>query len=139
LEEGTVIEVADGTARIEMARTVACAGCRACIGSDAEHMSLEVAAVEGIKAGMKVTVEIPTGATWLAILLVFVVPLIALIVGTIAGKWVAEHVAALNAHSTLASVVGGLALLVCAFVAAWLIERRVARSGYACPRVVDFH
>lgn len=84
-EEGTVIAVRPGEADIELARSEACASCGAC-APDGRGMLMEGVPVDdGLRPGDRVRVEIAPQATARARTLLFVLPVVALVIGYLAG------------------------------------------------------
>lgn len=80
-EEGVVVSLEAGRAKISLARSDFCSRCRLCKEGGKGAMFLEVIAEEGVKVGDRVEVEIPPGEVVKATLLLFLLPLLGLIGG----------------------------------------------------------
>ncbi len=132
---GTVVEAGDGRAsvRVRHERGPECRGCQACHPSAAHGLVLDVRA-EGLSPGDRVAVEVPLPSPWRAVLLVFVLPLVALVAGLLAGSHWTGLQAALGLGSEGTGLALGAGLGGAAFALAVLQERRL--QGKAQPRVV---
>lgn len=84
---------------------------------------LKVRNTEGVRKGDLVTIGLNRTALMMGSLLVYLLPLVMLIIGAIAGESLAAVV--LPAASDLLSVMGGLVFAVLAFI----FSRRVLKSG----------
>jgi len=93
-EKGTVIEIRDGTARVNLVPEDAgkCGSCRACdLGQGEKHEHIiEVPATAGLAAGDEVFIEVPLPSRYLSIVLFFVLPLIFLGAGCVAGYFIGK-------------------------------------------------
>jgi len=142
-ETGTVIRLCGGRAaiRIESPAPEVCRSCRACqaIGPDRSGFVLWVdaddLAAHPVQEGDQVTIDVALPSPWRAILLVFVVPLAALLTGLVLGsQWTAlQRWTGLGPQG--AGLVGGGVLIALAFVVVWMGERRFEKRHR--PRVVE--
>lgn len=137
-ETGDVIEVRANQAAIQIRRqrSERCAGCTACRALGEQGLVLWIETPD-LRVGDRVTVDVPLVDPWRALLLVFGVPLAAVVAGIVVGsKWpwlqATLGLAADSAGLALGAL-GGLA----AFAAAWLADRRFARRHR--PRIVEIH
>ncbi|MEG6584532.1 SoxR reducing system RseC family protein [Dendrosporobacter sp. 1207_IL3150] len=87
-QEGVVIEVNDDTAKVKTSRHNDCANCGACPGNSA--MVLEAYNDLSAKAGQRVVVKIQPDNMLKAAFIVYVLPLVASLLGVIAGTVLAE-------------------------------------------------
>lgn len=129
-EEGVVVAIEEGVARVRMSRGSRCEGCRACslLGGEPE---LELPATEGLEVGAKVLVEIPEQGSWLSPVLLFALPILALVGGVVVGEqW---RPAGLGGES--ASLVLGFGGLVLVFLVAVVIDRAFVRGRQPQPRI----
>ncbi len=115
------------------------APCRACGLCDRAgpggRAILEVRTSVELKAGDRVTVEIPGPGAALSGLLLFFLPLALFIAGVLAGQALARGILPAGRW---APVLLGLLLMVGAYVAAGLYDRRLRRSPNYRPKLVDW-
>ncbi len=129
-QEGVVVGIQDGVARVRMQRGPKCESCCACslVGPEPE---LELPATEGLEVGARVAVEIAERGSWLSPVLLFALPLAALVGGVLLGeRW---HPPGLGADS--ASLVLGFGGLVVVFLVAMVIDRAFVRGRQPQPRI----
>ena len=135
-ENGIVVRVDGGRAivRIHHRPDPSCRGCTLCKPEGSLKFVLTVDA-DGLAEGDLVTLEIPVPSAWQGILLVFAVPLAALVAGlAIGGSWPGlQRAVGLGAEA--AGLVLGAALAILAFAAAAFVDRRFRRRNKA--RVVQ--
>ncbi len=86
-QEGIVLEVFDGTAKVKTSRHNDCENCGACPGNSA--IVLEADNSLGAKPGQRVAVEVQEVNMLKAAFIVYVLPLIAIFVGVLIGNVVA--------------------------------------------------
>lgn len=95
-EYGTVTRTDSGTAWIKTSRTAACEGCTAKDSCGTMHtgqeMVIEVSNTLGVQAGDAVIIGIETKPVMLLTFLVYVVPIICLLVGALAGNALAPFI-----------------------------------------------
>ena len=131
-EKGTVVEIADDVAKVELDETEACRSCRLCRSAGRGKMLMEVDVVPGLEAGRKVLIE-GGEKSWAASILLFLVPMVALVVGLALGQYV--RIGGLSEESS--SAILGAAFLAVSFAGAILWERRRrSRRPPERPRVV---
>ncbi len=81
---GTIVNVRDDIAYIERVRSDACGGCKACVlGREGDKLVLPANNEVGAKIGDSVLFLPPSPRPFLAILLLFVIPLSLMVVGLI--------------------------------------------------------
>jgi positive regulator of sigma E activity len=135
-ESGTVVRVEGARAAVTLDPhdTKACRGCAACKPMGENRLGLWVDAGD-LETGDRVTVEVPLPSPWRAILLVFGLPLVALVVGVMAGghwEWF-QDVTGLGAEAA-GLALGGVLGAGC-FAVAVFEERRFADRHQ--PRVLS--
>ena len=87
-EEGIIIEIfEDNMAKVKVGRHGECKNCGACPGDNA--LVIEAQNFIGAKAGQRVAFEIKETNMLMAAFVVYIVPLIAILVGVLAGEAVA--------------------------------------------------
>ena len=100
---GEVIRVARGVAQIRLEANAGCAGCgsrQTCASGDAAPLMIELAVPGKVQAGARVTIAMPAASLTLAALLGYLLPPVALLIGTI--------VANLAFGNDLAAVLGAV-------------------------------
>jgi len=80
-ENGTVVEVADGKAKVVFARTAMCKNCGACIKAGPEEMMIIVDNTKGAEVGDIVAVTSSSSSFIDATLIMYGIPLAALLLG----------------------------------------------------------
>lgn len=138
-EKGRVLSVREGRAVVEILRGPQCADCNFCSsGISAGRSSMELEAVEGLKPGHEVTVEIDSGAVLKGGTAVFLAPLIAFIVGAAAGPD-AARLLGVRLPGEIASIVLGGALLVLTLLGVYLRARRPKYQQKLTPKIIAFN
>ena len=134
-ERGTVVRLSEGRAAVRLARPPgpACRQCRACQTTGGELL-LWVEARD-LAVGDEVTLEVPLPNVWRSIVLVFGLPLAAVVAGLVLGsQWAGlQQVAHLSPEGTAVAASAVLGAL--AFLAAIVEDRRFARRER--PEIVD--
>ncbi len=88
IEIGRIVEVSGGKAKVSLPRNKGCAGCGKCaFASGGKDMLLEAENDAAGSPGDEVEVSVPFRDPLQASLLIFGLPLLALLVGAIAGYW----------------------------------------------------
>jgi len=134
-ETGTVTRVEAGRAavRLRHQRAAACRGCTACRPEADGGFTLWLDS-PGLQPGDVVDVTVPVPGPWRGILLVFALPLAALVAGLAAGSaWTGLH-SATGLGPDAAGAALGLGAAAVTFLAALVEERRFSRRHP--PRVV---
>ncbi len=129
---GHVVRVREGSAEVVMGAHLECKRCGACMaGIEEKQRTLEATNGIGATVGQKVEIEIePTQAVGAAFL-IFILPLIAALLGGWAGYRLAGY-------TGLRADAGGIGLGVIAFIAAFALLRHIdrLRSGALIARIV---
>ncbi|MBZ9622770.1 SoxR reducing system RseC family protein [Clostridium sp. FP2] len=87
-EEGIIIEILEGNmAKVKVGRHGECKNCGACPGDSA--LIIEAQNLIGAKAGQRVAFEMKETNMLMAAFVVYIVPLIAILLGVIAGQAIA--------------------------------------------------
>ena len=85
---GLVVQTMERTAKVRMQRHASCAGCNACkMGSQEKPIELEALNLRQAVPGQMVEVEMEQENVLLAAFLMYVVPLIFLVIGVLAGHY----------------------------------------------------
>ncbi len=137
-ETGDVVEIRDGRAAVQVRRErdQRCAGCTVCQALGDRGLVLWVEAAD-LRVGDRVTVDVPLVGPWRALTLVFALPLVAILVGLIAGSRWEGLQTSLGLTSDFAALALGAVGGVAAFLVARLVDRRFSRRHR--PRVLQVH
>ncbi|HUV39574.1 MAG TPA: SoxR reducing system RseC family protein, partial [Planctomycetota bacterium] len=132
IERGKVVEVQGDVAVVEMERAETCAHCRCCIAIGDGRMQMKARTLEGVAAGDRVEVEVPVKRLR-AVLLVFVLPLAAVLVGALVGKALSDAWYPDGRYANLTAIGGALVLVLPTFAGIYLYERRAgAKTSQPC-------
>ncbi len=124
IEVGRIIELSDGKAKVSLPRKVGCAGCGKCaFAAGGGSMVLEAENEAGAHLGDEVEVNVPSRDPLQAALLVFGLPLAALLFGAIGGYRLFQS---FGADPNFGAILIGSALLVAVFL--WVRSRERKRS-----------
>jgi sigma-E factor negative regulatory protein RseC len=134
-EQGVVEEVSGRKATVRVEKSSACATCQSresCQEGSGREMIIEVPNEIGAATGDRVEISIPSGSFLILSLLVYILPVTALIAGAAAGGAVAR---ALNFNLTLASIAGGCLAMGITFYALKRIDRSTRARKQFQPRM----
>jgi sigma-E factor negative regulatory protein RseC len=132
-EQGTVITVRDGAVDVRMEVSAACGGCSVCSqGAGGETVMHDVRDPLGVTVGDVVKVVIPDTIRSRAAVAVFVVPVLSLLLGYLAGFLLGEW---LGMNPDVTGLIGGLASANIAVIGIRAAERRLQRNARFSPRV----
>jgi len=120
--------VDEGMARVRLEHNHDCDSCCACAAL-AQDKVVEVAAAERLNVGDRVAVEVSTANATTSMFLIFVLPLLGLVGGVIAGN----HWQPFKLSGNADGLALGVLLLVLFFVVAIGVERLVIRRRLADP------
>ncbi|MBU2498171.1 MAG: SoxR reducing system RseC family protein [Proteobacteria bacterium] len=134
-EKGIIEKVAQQMAVVRIRKTSACATCEsrgACQMHGAKEMLVEVRNDIRAKVGDCVELSIPTRSFLGISLLVYLLPVLALILGAyVGGAWAESS----TVSPTLASIVGGAAALGISFYALRVLDASIRRKKEYLPRM----
>ncbi len=121
IEEGLVLEASNRKALVRIQQSSACASCGSrdsCDISSGNNMTIEVSNDLKAKIGDRVRISLPESSLLKLCLLVYLLPVIALVAGACVGAELAKW---LNMDSTLTSVIAGCSAMAIVFcVLRWL-------------------
>jgi len=138
IEKGKVISINDGLAVVMLTPSEKCGECRLCSRlQPGGKMSLEVEAVEGLHPGQVVTIQIDSRQILKGGWTVFILPLIAFIVGAAAAPDLTQ-VLGVGISGELASILLGGLLLGLTFLGIYLRSRSLKYREKLTPKIVDF-
>jgi len=135
-EIGKVIEVKGKVARVEMERTSACGKCRACSkGDDTNKMYIEAHNGIGAKEGDLVGVDLETKKVLKAAMIIYFIPLVALVLGVVAGIYGAQILDLGNDEAVGAGL--GAILVVISYVVIKMLEPRFRSQDDYNPIITE--
>ena len=127
-EQGTVLEVFGGLAKIRVGRHAECVSCGACASS--RHVIVEAVNALGAQPGQRVVFAMQEQQVLTGAFVVFVLPLLAAGAGGLAGWETALHFAA---DGSCGAVAGGVLFFLLSLVFVKFFDRRAAGSQEAKP------
>jgi len=131
LEQGVVLEVKGNIAEIKVGRHSDCTSCGACPGSNSVIITANNKI--GAKAGQRVEFEVKEVNVLLGAFTVFVWPLLAALLGVIAGRFAA---APLGYDLAAAQISGGVAAFLLSLVFVKLFDKSAAGSEKSKPDII---
>ena len=124
---GTVHEIKGDKAAVVFKRSKACGDCHACASFGDGNSVIELENTLGAKVGDRVRIELHSGAVFKASLILYGIPLIALLLGVLLGSRISDLVGALI----------GIGAAVAALIAIRLFEPRIRRKHGFDPRMLE--
>ncbi|MBI5379764.1 MAG: SoxR reducing system RseC family protein [Nitrospirae bacterium] len=137
LEEAIVLETAGPVARVKAVKGEGCGACTpgSCAFGGAEELLLEVDNPVGALVGQRVAIALEAGAILKASLLAYGVPILAAVLGGVAGGLYGAWFAPQQDAELLAFAFGGMAFAA-AFLGVRAYDRRPGRHMEFRPRIV---
>ncbi|SHF79825.1 positive regulator of sigma(E), RseC/MucC [Desulfacinum infernum DSM 9756] len=135
-EHGVVQDVRNQSAFVKVERTEACHSCESqgvCKMLSSKEMVVEATNDLGARVGDRVEIGLPTGSFLTMSLVVYFVPVVALVVGAAVG-W--SKAAVLGMDPTPASVLLGVGAMAAAFLGARSFDRRAGSRNRYRPRIM---
>jgi len=136
-EKGEVVSFVDGTARVRFERSDACARCGLCRAGFGTEPLLEVETEKPLSVGDKVTVEIKGPGFLRASILVFLIPLIFFLVGTLAGRALAINLSLKGNTVDLVGLAVGASVLGAVFAVLRIYENRLRKTKSFEVKIVE--
>ena len=130
-EHARVVAVRAGKATVELAPEERCGACGLC-SAFGGRMRIDLDAVDGLERGQTVIVAVPDSPSLRSILLLFGLPLAALVGGAALGQY--RPFPGLGPDAS--SVVLALGLLLAAFLVAVAVDRKTGARGNARPAIL---
>ena len=139
MERGVIRTVRDGLAEVEVrpASQDACATCGSC-ADEPQGRLLEVKAAPGAEPGRRVLIEVRDEGGLGPAFVVFLLPVLALLIGAVLGSHVPSWTGSPDLSPTLAAILGALALLGLAILAVRSYDRAYGTKAGPRPRIVRF-
>lgn len=135
-QEGYIIEIVDNkTAKLKMQRHSACASCGKCATtSEQKDVIVEVDNAIGAKVGDRVTVNMDSINVLKATAIVYMIPLVGLLGGTIATYYILQAAKVMSNIETISGGVG-LALMLISFLILKINDKKFRDSREYIPVV----
>lgn len=130
-EQGLVIEVNNDVAKIRVGRHSDCKNCGACPGNDSIIISANNKI--GAKPGQRVSFEVKEANFLGATFIVFILPLIALFIGVMLGKFIGEN---LGLSIPMFQVIGGIIALALAIIIIKRVDKNTRLNRKSLPVIV---
>ena len=125
LEQGKVIDIQDKFAKILITRRTACGDCGACqVGKDSLNMIVKLENKIDAKKGDNVLIELNTESFLYASLILYGIPLLALVLGIAAPYYALRTLGLANNLVQLIASISGLVLLLLSYL---IIKRQESR------------
>lgn len=132
IEEGVVVEVFDGMAKVRAVRGSSCEGCASrsmCKPGDAGSSTvIEAKNMLGAHIGERVEVAMQPRLLLKASFITYIVPLISFVIGGVIGKGI-------GGTDTWAALFGLLSMCLC-YGGIWMYNKKVLREGKYQPEIV---
>lgn len=132
--EGKVLELKKDRAIVELMRHAACGDCGAChMGDENMQMKVEVLNEAGAEIGDIVEIDLETNNVLRAAFFVYVIPLVALVLGIVLGKYI--FVSA-GSRTEAYSAILGVVLMAATFAGIKLNEKKFSSSKQYLSQIV---
>ena len=124
---GTVTEINGDKAKVVFKRSKACGDCHACVSFGSDQAETELQNTLGAKVGDRVSIELHSGSVFKASLIMYGIPLVALLAGVLAGSFIND----------LCTAVFGIGAAVIAFLIIRLLEPKFRKMGKFDPQMIE--
>lgn len=138
-EEGVVIQTFDDKAKVRTIRSSACEGCASesfCHPEKGTEMIMEVVNNIHAKVGERVKIGLKPGVYLKASFLVYMVPIIAFILGAIIAKEFAVSLS-YTKNSDLWAIIGGVIILIPTFILMRLYNKKIEKDRSYQPVILE--
>lgn len=130
-EEGIVLEIVGSIAKVKVGRHGECKNCGACPGDNA--MVIDAKNPIGAKPGQRVAFEMQETNMLMAAFIVYIMPLFAILLGSIAGEWVAPR---LGQDQQICQIGGGVIAFILAVLYIKFFDRFVQKNEKMKPVII---
>ncbi len=124
---GVVIKVEAGMATVRFERAKACARCRGCISAGENHAMAVMENTLDAEVGDRVAISLHARSLIKASLIMYGIPLLALL----AGVWLG------SGAGNIWAAAGGVLFAACAYIIIHMLEPRFERMSEFKPRMID--
>ncbi|KAA5808279.1 SoxR reducing system RseC family protein [Thermoanaerobacterium thermosaccharolyticum] len=128
-EKGCVVSLKDGKAKVEIIRNEMCRKCHACDMGSNNRMMIEVDAIDELKVGDNVLIEVKDISMLKATLIMYGIPLLFFFVGVFAGYAVA-HIFGIDNFSQMIEAISGLLFTAISFIGIKYYSKKVINKEY---------
>lgn len=125
--DATIVEIDGDRTVVELEQTAHCGRCSAFLCVGCPQTRIEVSTVPGKSVGDRVKVEVPI-SRFGAILAVFVLPLIAVLIGAVLGNFLTQRWFPDTAYPNLFPIALAVLLVVLTFIGVQVYERRSGKG-----------
>ncbi|WP_434632145.1 SoxR reducing system RseC family protein [Thermoanaerobacterium thermosaccharolyticum] len=129
IEKGCVANIKDGKAKVELLRNDMCGKCHACDMGSNNRMMVEVDAIDELKVGDNVLLEIRETSMLKATMIMYGIPLLFFFVGVFAGYAVA-HIFGIDNFSQMIEAISGLLFTAISFIGIKYYSKKVINKEY---------
>ncbi len=135
IERGLIVNIENNRAVVELAQRKECASCKLCSGvGGKQQLKVELDKIDLFEVGQEVVVEISSSETLKGGFFVFILPLIAFIMGAWGGPKVFELLN-ISIGADLERMIAGFGLLSLSLVAVTLLYRSEKKKQKLKPRI----
>lgn len=135
IERGTIVEINDGSAIVDLQENKSCESCGICSGGkDKKRLTVELPRGRDYQPGQSIEIEISTSETLKGGLALFILPLIAFMIGAFTGKSIFSAIG-IELERDVASIIAGFTLLVIVLAVVAIIYRSDSKSRKLAPHV----
>ncbi len=135
-EEGIVIEVSGGVAKVAIEPKPQCEHCKLCSRGDGGKRVVEAAGTGSVSAGDKVVLEVSAGRILGTSVIVYICPLAALVGGVVLGYFLSDALGVPEKKDAVGLGLGAVGLLTSILVLK-AYDRYVGRIGGTRAAIID--
>ena len=135
-EEGVVIEIQEDKILVKLDRQERCSECRGCREAADGFMVAEAEGRPGVTAGSKVALERKWEDVRVSVLLVLLIPLVALVGGSVIGYLVLRNFIENAAMQNIGGVFFGMVLMVISMGYARRYDKKIRQSNFGKMKIV---
>ena len=136
-EYGTVLKLENGNAVVSIKRNSACSSCGACeLGSNHSQMELTLKNTVNAKPGDTVEIELPASQFLKASTILYLVPLIALILGIAIGYYIGIYA---NMNADIVGAVTGILFTRLSYLSIRRLEPKFKKNTDLNPKIIDIY
>ena len=135
IEMGQIVNVEDSIATVKIRRGASCGSCTACgMAKDQSEISFRIVNDLNAQTGDWVELELESKSLIKATLIVYLLPLVALILGVVGGYALAGR---LSGNPDLYGAIGGILFTVLSFLGIRALDPIIRRNGDYSPKMIS--